>query len=213
MIQTILATALSAQLTYLTPSVTPTPSAHRIKLTRVLPENYVSPAVGKTDNTVQYKLENTDSIKLPELQEQIAHNDKLIKPTNEAQSSPAVFAIVPEVSPTPEPTAIPTVVMPVVTQATIIPITSDNGSISDAALDYLGQCEAGMNPTRNSGNGYYGAFQFSYGTWKSLNTGYERADLAPLSVQEAAVRQLLQRSSIYHQFPSCAYKMHAAGLI
>jgi hypothetical protein len=70
-----------------------------------------------------------------------------------------------------------------------------------------------MNPARNSGNGYYGAFQFSYGTWKSLNTGYERADLAPIEVQKAAVKQLLQRSSIHAQFPGCASKMRNAGLI
>jgi hypothetical protein len=46
-----------------------------------------------------------------------------------------------------------------------------------------------------------------------MNTGYERADLAPLEVQKVAVRQLLQRSSIYNQFPGCAHKMHSEGLI
>jgi hypothetical protein len=95
------------------------------------------------------------------------------------------------------------------------PVVASNtaSSISDAAITYLGNCEAGMNPARNSGNGYYGAFQFSYGTWKNLNTGYDRADLAPIEVQETAVKQLLLRSSIYGQFPACAQKMHAAGLI
>lgn len=87
------------------------------------------------------------------------------------------------------------------------------GTLTEEQLTYLGNCEAGMNPTRNSGNGYYGAFQFSYGTWESMNTGYERADLAPLDVQKAAVQQLLSRSSIFTQFPGCARKMQAAGIL
>jgi transglycosylase-like protein len=107
-------------------------------------------------------------------------------------------------------TPAPTTQIPVVTQ-TVAP--SDASAISDQAINYLGSCEAGMNPSKDSGNGYYGAFQFSYGTWKSMNTGYERADLAPIEVQKAAVRQLVQRSSVYSQFPACASKMHAAGLI
>lgn len=108
---------------------------------------------------------------------------------------------------TPTPTAQPTQAAPVA------PAPAAAGGISEEAITYLGNCEAGMNPARNSGNGYYGAFQFSYGTWKSMNTGYERADLAPIEVQKAAVRQLLQRSSIYNQFPACASKMRNAGLI
>jgi len=93
-------------------------------------------------------------------------------------------------------------------------ITSQTtSSISEEAITYLGNCEAGMNPAKNTGNGYYGAFQFSAGTWRSMNTGYERADLAPIEVQKAAVRQLIQRSSIYTQFPACASRMRNAGLI
>lgn len=85
--------------------------------------------------------------------------------------------------------------------------------LSEEQITYLGSCEAGMDPAKNTGNGYYGAFQFSYGTWKSMGTGYERADLAPLEVQKAAVQRLVARSSIYTQFPGCARKMSSAGLI
>ncbi len=87
------------------------------------------------------------------------------------------------------------------------------GPLTDAQITYLGTCEAGMTANRNSGNGYYGAFQFSIGTWNSMNTGYERADLAPLEVQKDAVQRLLSRSSIFTQFPGCARKMQAAGLL
>lgn len=99
------------------------------------------------------------------------------------------------------------------TQVPIAVAPQGTAGISEEALNYLGSCEAGMDPTKNTGNGYYGAFQFSYGTWQSMNTGYERADLAPLEVQKTAVRQLLNRSSIYTQFPGCAVKMRNAGLI
>lgn len=102
---------------------------------------------------------------------------------------------------------------PIPTQPPVAPAPQGASGISEEALNYLGSCEAGMDPTKNTGNGYYGAFQFSYGTWKSMNTGYERADLAPLEVQKAAVRQLLNRSSIFNQFPGCAAKMRNAGLI
>lgn len=114
-----------------------------------------------------------------------------------------------EVPPTeaPTPTATPTPV-----PATATPADTASG-LSEEALTYLGNCETGMNPSKNSGNGYYGAFQFSEGTWRSLNTGYDRADQAPLDAQKAAVRQLLQRSSIHTQFPGCANKMKSVGLI
>jgi hypothetical protein len=91
--------------------------------------------------------------------------------------------------------------------------TTSNGPLNEAQINFLGNCEAGMNPTRNSGNGYYGAFQFSYGTWQSMGTGYERADLAPIEVQIAAVQRLVARSSIFHQFPACARRMQAMGII
>ena len=112
------------------------------------------------------------------------------------------------------------VVMPTIVTETLTPApvvqsstTPRASTISDEAITYLGNCEAGMDPAKNTGNGYYGAFQFSASTWKSMNTGYERADLAPIEVQKAAVQQLLQRSSIYSQFPGCANKMRSANII
>lgn len=95
-----------------------------------------------------------------------------------------------------------------------VPSTSYvSGPLNDAQITFLGTCESGMTATRNSGNGYYGAFQFSPATWRSMNTGYERADLAPLDVQKDAVQRLLTRSSITTQFPGCSRKMKAIGMI
>lgn len=87
------------------------------------------------------------------------------------------------------------------------------GPLNDEQITFLGNCESGMTAARNSGNGYYGAFQFSIGTWNSMGTGYDRADLAPLDVQKDAVQRLLSRSSIWTQFPGCARKMRSIDLI
>ncbi len=113
------------------------------------------------------------------------------------------------------PSAAAPTVTPVITQAPVVNaiVASNNSGISEEAITALGACEAGNDPAKNTGNGYYGAFQFSQGTWNSMNTGYARADLAPIEVQRAAVKQLLSRSSIHNQFPGCARKMQGAGLI
>jgi hypothetical protein len=81
------------------------------------------------------------------------------------------------------------------------------GSSPDGYITALGQCESGNTATRNSGNGYYGAFQFSVSTWNAMGTGYPRADLAPYEVQVAAVKKLLSRSSVRSQFPGCSKKL------
>lgn len=99
------------------------------------------------------------------------------------------------------------------TSLAVSSITTVGGPLNDAQINLLGNCESGMTATRNSGNGYYGAFQFSYGTWNRMGTGYERADLAPIEVQISAVQRLLTRSSIFTQFPGCARRMQASGLL
>lgn len=112
--------------------------------------------------------------------------------------------------------AIPTVVVAAPT-AVPSPVAINNASapkvLTEEQITYLGSCEAGMDPAKNTGNGYYGAFQFSYGTWKSMGTGYERADLAPIDVQKDAVQRLVGRSSIFTQFPACSRKMRLIGMI
>lgn len=102
---------------------------------------------------------------------------------------------------------------PIVENKSIPEVKYVGGPLSEEQITYLGECEAGMDPAKNTGNGYYGAFQFSYGTWRSMNTGYERADLAPLHVQKDAVQRLVQRSSIHGQFPGCASKMRGVGIL
>ena len=90
------------------------------------------------------------------------------------------------------------------------------GPLSEAQITALGTCESGMTANRNSGNGFYGAFQFTKSTWRSsapapYNTGDPHE--APLDAQKQAVQNLLSRSSIFTQFPGCANKMRASGIL
>ena len=39
-------------------------------------------------------------------------------------------------------------------------LTPTNGPLNEEQLTYVGNCEAGMIPTKNTGNGYYGSLQF-----------------------------------------------------
>ncbi len=70
----------------------------------------------------------------------------------------------------------------------------------------LRQCESGGNYAANTGNGFYGAYQFSLGTWGSLGTGYGRPDAAPPAVQDDAARRLQQHAG-WGQWPSCAARL------
>ena len=90
------------------------------------------------------------------------------------------------------------------------------GPLNEAQITALGVCETGMTATRNSGNGFYGAFQFMPGTWRSNAPAEYKGVLphqAPLEAQKQAVQNLLSRSSIYTQFPGCARKMQAQGVL
>lgn len=90
------------------------------------------------------------------------------------------------------------------------------GPLNEEQITALGMCESGMTATRNSGNGFYGAFQFMPSTWRNVAPSEYKNVLpheAPLEAQKQAVQNLLSRSSIYTQFPGCAKKMQAQGLL
>jgi hypothetical protein len=74
----------------------------------------------------------------------------------------------------------------------------------------LRQCESGGNYSTNSGNGYYGAYQFSATTWRSLGYAGTPSDAAPAVQDEAALR-LAQRSG-FGQWPTCGAGMGADQL-
>ena len=71
----------------------------------------------------------------------------------------------------------------------------------------LRKCEAGGRYDANSGNGYYGAYQFSAGTWHSL--GYPGLPhQAPPEMQDEAARKLQARRG-WGQWPACARRIGA----
>lgn len=66
----------------------------------------------------------------------------------------------------------------------------------------LRQCESGGNYGEDTGNGYYGAYQFLPSTWWAL--GYSgMPNQAPPAVQDQAARQLLQRQG-WGAWPACS---------
>jgi len=69
----------------------------------------------------------------------------------------------------------------------------------------LRQCESGGNYADNTGNGYYGAYQFSLGTWQGLGMSGLPSD-APPAVQDQAARDLQARSG-WGQWPACAHRL------
>ena len=66
----------------------------------------------------------------------------------------------------------------------------------------LRHCESNGNYADNTGNGYYGAYQFSAATWHSLGLSGLPSDDAP-SVQDQAAQRLQVRSG-WGQWPACS---------
>jgi hypothetical protein len=80
-------------------------------------------------------------------------------------------------------------------------------AIGDDLLAKLRWCEAGGRYDANSGNGYYGAYQFSAGTWHKLGyTGLPHQ--APPEMQDEAARKL-QAHSGWGQWPACSRRIGA----
>ena len=83
-----------------------------------------------------------------------------------------------------------------------------SGTASAATLGEfraLAQCESGGNFGINTGNGYYGAYQFSLGTWRSLGYGGYPHQASPEVQTEAAAK--LQERSGWGQWPACSRKL------
>lgn len=74
-----------------------------------------------------------------------------------------------------------------------------DGSFADA-LARLRSCEGGYSS--NTGNGYYGAYQFDIGTWGGYQ-GYANASQAPPAVQDQKAWETYQRRG-WQPWPSCS---------
>jgi Transglycosylase-like domain len=72
-------------------------------------------------------------------------------------------------------------------------------------LAAIRQCESGGNYGADTGNGYFGAYQFNLGTWRSLGFG-GLPSAAPPAVQDRAAQELAARRG-WGQWPSCARRL------
>ena len=88
------------------------------------------------------------------------------------------------------------------------PPPGGGGSVGTGVWDRLAQCESGGNWAINTGNGYYGGLQFSYGTWLAYGGGAyaQTADRASRE-QQIAVAERLRAVSGFRPWPSCARKL------
>ena len=69
----------------------------------------------------------------------------------------------------------------------------------------LAKCESGGNPATNTGNGYYGLYQFSASTWRAMGgSGLPSQASAAEQTQRA---QALQARSGWGQWPACSKKL------
>jgi hypothetical protein len=77
--------------------------------------------------------------------------------------------------------------------------------LTDPVWAKLRRCESGGRYNINTGNGFYGAYQFVPSTWRGL--GYPgMPHLAPPHVQDEAAQKLQARSG-WGQWPACTRKL------
>lgn len=80
-------------------------------------------------------------------------------------------------------------------------LAAPGGSMADD-LARLRQCESGDDYQADTGNGYYGAYQFALSTWQSLGYSGLPSQAAPATQDQAAMT--LQQRSGWGQWPVCA---------
>ena len=69
-------------------------------------------------------------------------------------------------------------------------------------LRALRGCESGGNYATNTGNGFYGAYQFDYGTWRGLGYAGVASDAPAWKQDQAVVRLHAQRG--WQPWPACS---------
>jgi hypothetical protein len=77
-----------------------------------------------------------------------------------------------------------------------------SGGATPSQFQELAECESGGNYAENTGNGYYGAYQFSQATWTALGFPGE-PDQEPPSMQDQAAEEL-QAADGWGQWPACS---------
>jgi hypothetical protein len=90
--------------------------------------------------------------------------------------------------------------------ATVVTTTTVSAGAPAGGVWYeLRMCESGDNYAEDSGNGYYGAYQFALSTWYGLGFTGVPSEASPAVQDEAAAE--LQATSGWDQWPSCAAEL------
>lgn len=71
-------------------------------------------------------------------------------------------------------------------------------------FDRLSYCESNHEAHLNTGNGYYGAFQFDKTTWNNFHSGF--ASDFSYKVQKATAKKL-QHERGWQPWPGCSQKL------
>lgn len=95
----------------------------------------------------------------------------------------------------------------VATMTTVGSLVGAAGASTDppAPLQALAQCESSGNYAADTGNGYYGAYQFSLATWHRLGFGGLPSQATP-ATQDHAVLELWQQRG-WAPWPACSAQL------
>lgn len=88
------------------------------------------------------------------------------------------------------------------TQAPARSVSSSAPTASGDVWAALAQCESGGNPSTNTGNGFYGMYQFSLPTWQSVGGSGLPSDAS--AAEQTMRAQILQQRSGWGQWPACS---------
>ena len=70
------------------------------------------------------------------------------------------------------------------------------GSTASAPLQAIAACESGGNPSTNTGNGFYGKYQFTQATWQSVGGTGNPAAASEAEQDRRAAKLYAQAGSV-----------------
>jgi resuscitation-promoting factor RpfB len=110
--------------------------------------------------------------------------------------------------PTPASAPMEATIMPNAPAVAPAPQVAAVYAAGDTVWDELAQCESSGNWAANTGNGYYGGLQFSYGTWHGYGGGgYADYPHQATREQQIAVAERLRDARGYQPWPACRAKL------
>jgi hypothetical protein len=124
-------------------------------------------------------------------------NNGLVR-TVQNEVAPAPAPAQPSPSPSPQPAP-----------SQPAPTPSQGGAVSGGVWLQLRTCESGDNYAENTGNGFYGAYQFSQQTWNGLGLSGLPSSAPPAVQDQAAMR--LQAEDGWAPWPACSAALGLAG--